>query len=49
VKTLSGNVTEQLCAESVKTGRVHSGDTELIPAPEGQFWAYMGELTALSK
>lgn len=48
--------TTQLCAESVHTKRVHSGDTKLIPMPMsadeppvGLFHGYMIELDKLSK
>jgi hypothetical protein len=41
--------TVQLCAEANTTGKVHAGDTKLIPAPEGKFQGYMVELVNLSK
>src|SRR5262245_43834064 len=41
--------TTQLMAESNATGKVHSGDTALIPNPEGKFQGYMVELTKLAK
>jgi hypothetical protein len=48
--------TTQLCAESNVTGKVHSGDTKLIPMPMsadtppvGLFQGYMAELSNLSR